>query len=382
MDETWWRSAHELDDDQRKLIEIPTDDGHYMVTGPPGCGKTNVLLLRASYLRSASLANSIVLVFTRTLREFIAAGSNLATMLPRAQISTHAAWTLDLLRKLGRPLQYTRCGLSHDEARAERCEAIETTIAQLQLRDDYYDAIFLDEVQDYLDREVKMLAALTRRLFVVGDGQQRIYDLNEGIHAALDVGCEERRLKFHYRMGRKICRVADQLLSTRDPYGLEAYSQYDEHELPSRVSTHPTAGLDEQLQLLEQNLDRQLRAYPEGWLGVFAVRRKTRDRVADYLSQTPLASNLIVQADDEESRVFDPEHRIVVSTLHAAKGTEYRCVHFVAADDFPHYTRQKAYTAVTRAKTTLDVYHSGPMDGAFESALAEPKVPDLNGILE
>lgn len=382
MDETWWRSAHELDDDQRTLIEIPTDEGHHMVTGPPGCGKTNILLLRASYLRSAGLANSVVLVFTRTLREFIAAGSNQATMIPRRQIYTHAAWTLDLLGKLGRPLQYTRCGLSHDDARAERCEAIETTVAQLRLREDYYDAVFLDEVQDYWDREIKILASLTRRLFVVGDVQQRIYDRNEGIQAAVDVGCEERRLQFHYRMGRKICRVADRLLSTRDRCTLEEYCQYDEHELPSRVSTHPTSGFDEQLQLLRQNLDRQLRAYPEGWLGVFAVRRDTRDRVAAYLSKTPLASHLIVQADDEDSRVFDPEHRIVVSTLHAAKGTEYRCVHFVAADDFPHYTREKAYTAITRAKTTLDVYHCGPVDGAFESALAEPKVPDLSGILE
>ena len=353
-----------------------------MVTGPPGCGKTNILLLRASYLRSAGLANSIALVFTRTLREFIAAGSNRATMVPREQIITHAAWTLDVLRKLGRPLQYTRCGLSHDEARAERCEAIETAVAQLQLRDDYYDAIFLDEVQDYWDREVKVLAALTRRLFVVGDVQQRIYDRNEGIHAALRVGCEERRLQFHYRMGRKICRVADRLRSTRDLISLEEYCQYDEHELPSRVSTHRTSGFEQQLPLLGHNLHRQLRAYPEGWLGVFAVRRDTRDRVAAYLSRTSLAGHLIVQADDEESRVFDPEHRIVVSTLHAAKGTEYRCVHFVAADDFPHYTREKAYTATTRAKTTLDVYNCGPMDGAFESALAEPKVPDLSGILK
>ena len=381
MDETWWRSAHELDDDQRALIEIPTDEGHYLVTGPPGCGKTNVLLLRAIYLRSSGLANGIVLVFTRALREFISAGSNPSTMIPSGQIDTHAGWTLDLLRKLGRPLEYTRLGLSHDEAREERCEALESAVSELSLRSDYYDAVFLDEVQDYWAREVTVLAGLTRRLFVVGDAGQRIYARNEGIQAAVDIGCEERVLRYHYRMGRKICRAADRLLSTQGTDRLEAYCQYDEHELPSRVSAHSMTDINSQLRLLERNLYLQLRAYPEGWLGVFTVLRETRDRIAEYLSQTGLASNLIIQADDGDSRTFDPVRRVVVSTLHSAKGTEYRCVHFVAADGFPYFTREKAFTGITRAKTTLDVYHSGHMEGALESALSEPRVPDLSGIL-
>ena len=124
-----------------------------------------------------------------------------------------------------------------------------------------------------------------------------------------------------------------------------------------------------------------MRAYPDEWLGVLAVRRETRDAVAQFLGETELGDSVGLQSENVDDRSFDPERRIVVSTLHSAKGTEFRCVHLVAADDFPYYTREKAFTAVTRAKTTLDVYHLGPLEGALEAALATPAVPDLNRIL-
>ena len=384
MDQTWWRSTQELDDDQRSLIEIPIADGNHLVTGPPGCGKTNILLLRASYLRSAGLGNCVILVFTRTLREFIAAGSNRPTMLPPDRIHTHAAWTLNLLHQLGQPFAPSQPDLPHDDARRERHLAIESAVQKAGLDDSYYDSILLDEVQDYWACEVELLSKLTRRLFTVGDNRQRIYDRNEGLQAALDIGCEEHRLSYHYRMGSRIFRAADQILSRQDDGRLESYCQYDDREQPSRVSIHPSVSFQEQLELLEKNLVSQLRAYPDELLGVFALRNRTVNQIAEFLDQTEqpeLVDNVLVQSIDEEDRAFDSERRVIVSTLHSAKGTEFRSVHFIDADDFPHFTREKAFTAITRAKTTLDVYHSHPMEGALESALAQPTTPNLNGIL-
>lgn len=384
MDQTWWRSTQELDNEQRSLIEIPTADGNHLVTGPPGCGKTNILLLRASYLRSAGLGNCIILVFTRTLREFIAAGSSRPTMLPPDRIHTHAAWTLNLLRQLGQPFEPSQPDLPHDDARRERHQAIERAVQRAGLDNSYYDSILLDEVQDYWACEVELLSRLTRRLFTVGDNRQRIYDRNEGLNAALNIGCEEHRLHYHYRMGSKICRAADQILSRQDDDRLENYCQYDDREQPSRVSVHPSGSLQEQLELLAKNIVGQLRAYPDQMLGVFALRNRTVNQIVEFLYQTEqseLVDNILVQSNEEEDRTFDSDCRVIVSTLHSAKGTEFRSVHFIAADDFPHFTREKAFTAITRAKTTLDVYHSQPMKGEFESALAQPTTPSLDGIL-
>lgn len=381
MDRTWWRSTRELDSDQRAVIEIPTDYGNHLITGPPGCGKTNVLLLRASYLRSAGFGNCAILVYTKALREFIATGSAKSTgMLPSERIQTHAAWTLSVLGKLGRKFEPSGEDLPYDEARTERHETLKAAVEEAGLGDDYYDSILVDEVQDYWACEVELLSRLTRRLFTVGDRKQRIYDRNEGVQAAVDVGCEERKLRNHYRMGGQICRVADRLLVTGREDALERYCQYDEHELPSRVAVYGGEDVDTQLERLKGNLEAQLRAYPDEWLGVLAVRGATRDDIAEFLRETELGDNVNLQASDAEDRSFDPGRRIVVSTLHSAKGTEFRCVHLLAADDFPYYTREKAFTAVTRAKTTLDVYHSGPLEGSLESALATRAVPNLNGI--
>ena len=383
MDQTWWRSLDELDDNQKGVIEISTANGNYLVTGPPGCGKTNILLLRAGYLRSAGHGNCVVLVFTRTLREFIATGSDRPSMLPANRIQTHAAWTLSLLGQIGRPFNPSRQDLSHDDARRERHEALESAINESDdLSEKYYDSILLDEVQDYWACEVYLLSRLTRRLFTVGDRRQRIYDRNEGVQSALDVGCEERTLQYHYRMGPKICRVADKLLPAGDDVSLEQNCQYDDRELPSRVSVHPSIPFEQQLRKLEENLHTQIRAYPDEWIGILVSRTRTVEKIADFLSQSELRDNVHVQSGEEENRTFDPERRIVVSTIHSSKGTEFRCVHFVAADDFPYFTREKAFTAVTRARTTLDIYHERPMEGPLESAVAEPRPPNLSRLFE
>lgn len=137
MDSTWWTSADQLDEDQRALIEIPADSGHIVVTGPPGCGKTNVLLLRASYLHRAGHRNCTLLVFTRALREFIVAGANRPKMVPAGRIQTHAKWSHDFLAALGRPFKPTRDDLDHDEARFERHEALERAIAEFGIGNEY-----------------------------------------------------------------------------------------------------------------------------------------------------------------------------------------------------------------------------------------------------
>ena len=74
--ETWWRELRDLDEAQRNVIALPPE-GSFLVIGPPGSGKTNLLLLRANYLTNSEHANLAIIVFTRTLREFIRAGGGL-----------------------------------------------------------------------------------------------------------------------------------------------------------------------------------------------------------------------------------------------------------------------------------------------------------------
>ena len=50
MNETWWVDPSQLDVDQKKVIRAGADQD-LLILGPPGSGKTNLLLLRDNYLR-------------------------------------------------------------------------------------------------------------------------------------------------------------------------------------------------------------------------------------------------------------------------------------------------------------------------------------------
>jgi len=73
MKGAWWVGKDDLDDDQRKIITLPPDSS-FMTIGPPGSGKTNLLVLRANYLFLAGIKNIQIIVFTRALCDFIAFG--------------------------------------------------------------------------------------------------------------------------------------------------------------------------------------------------------------------------------------------------------------------------------------------------------------------
>lgn len=70
----WWARREQLDACQVDLIEnLPLRQNH-LVLGPPGSGKTNVLLRRAQFVRTQGMPSVQVLSVTRPLTEFMKTG--------------------------------------------------------------------------------------------------------------------------------------------------------------------------------------------------------------------------------------------------------------------------------------------------------------------
>ena len=69
--------------------------------GPPGSGKTNLLLLRANYLTNRAHANLAVIVFNATFREFIRSGADRYDFDMR-NVQTSASLLDNLLREAGK----------------------------------------------------------------------------------------------------------------------------------------------------------------------------------------------------------------------------------------------------------------------------------------
>lgn len=372
MNQTWWRGPRDVDSDQVAIYSLPLDGSH-LVLGPPGSGKTNVLLLRAVYLTRGGRANLKVLSFSRSLVEFIRTGVRQNGKIPEERIQTIAAWQSKLYFDLtGRRFEYPG-GANHDGERRFRADALSEAIERAGITNTYLDAILVDEVQDLLAIEVDLISRLTKNLFFVGDSRQRIYQENEGIASARALGVREHTLQYHYRIGRKICSAADRILPGQP--ALAEFCQYDEVALPSSVNAQACASRNEQMRALVAKLETQLRAYPEEWLGVLAPKNRLLEDFEQFVRGTSIADKVVVHRNG--ARDFDPNRPIVAMTVYSAKGTEFRAVHLLGAEDFgPHYRRELGFTLVTRAKTVVDCYYTGSIDGSLLAALQEERVPD------
>src|SRR5882724_4334926 len=138
MKDAWWVDAKELNGEQRDVITLPPD-GSYLVTGPPGCGKTNLLVLRANYLTMRARANVLILVFTRTLQEFIRTGAQQYAF-PSSSVVTSRSWERSFLKEYGYDPNVQG---TFDQQRTELLVRLKDMVNVKKLGH-IYDAIFLD----------------------------------------------------------------------------------------------------------------------------------------------------------------------------------------------------------------------------------------------
>lgn len=380
-DTSWWVDANELDDEQSDVISLPPD-GSYLVVGPPGSGKTNLLLLRASYLVRAQRPNVVVLMFTRSLREFVVRGSSNYAF-SEDKVRTILRWEQDLLRDHG--IQVDRTGKTFDEIRREHAEQLIRVFNQKPALEHHLDCVLVDEVQDCLPEEIDLFFRSARNVFLVGDSRQEIYATN-GILEKLDGRVNKRELSRHYRNGEAICRAADTIGKNFGEPPLIGTCNYDETKAPSSVTFEACEDDAELAQNLAGRLSRQLKAYPDELLGVACPRNEDVNRVRAALTANNQTQPYLL----DEGELFNPldlEQRIYVCTMHDAKGLEFRALHLAFAE---HVSKMRstqkrlAFTAVTRAKTSLTVYSTAPLPGYLEQARDQasppkppPKVRDL-----
>ncbi|ETA51207.1 ATP-binding domain-containing protein [Ponticoccus alexandrii] len=381
MEASWWKNIADLDDDQKKAISLDEDEDH-LIVGPPGCGKTNLLLLRASYLHAKGVTNIKVLAFGRVLREFISAGTE---HYPFAadKVQTFFRWSYEVLAANGIQIEESD---NFDEVRARLFEGLKQ-IAEKGAAENVFDVVLLDEAQDYSAEEAEIISLFGARIFAVGDNNQRISEKTGALQRLEELGATRTDLKHHYRNGIKICRVADGIKNLLDNgAGMEATSNYDEASFPSTVDVFSGVDIEDQVAEAISRIKLQLQAYPGEMIGVLCPRAAELDRAAELLGESEIQRDIQVQRSGAYDAI-DPDRPVIVTTVQGAKGLEFRSVHMLAAEMLKRYPTQKnlTYTAVTRAKTSLVVYHNGGLAGYFEKGLnacsiskaVEPNLKDL-----
>ena len=141
---------------------------------------------------------------------------------------------------------------------------------------------------------------------------------------------------------------------------------------------------DEQFAKMAELIGVQLVAFNDDNIGVFAGTNDAIAELKERFDKTELA-DLVAYHGQEGGGSFSSDARIHVMTLHGSKGTEFRAVHIFAAEElhgFPLRRTKLAYTGITRARTALNVFRTGPTSTAIENAFAKPGLMDMDALFE
>jgi superfamily I DNA/RNA helicase len=382
MAATWWTKSEELDQKQLTVISLPAEGSH-LITGPAGCGKTNLLLLRAAYLHKSKISNVAVFTFGRVLREFLVAGSANYPF-SREKIQTYLRWGASLLNENG--ISFDEKG-EFEKVRASLLEKLRDLAAK-KLTRNIYDCILLDEAQDYSEEEIEVISSFADTIFAVGDSRQQITNMNGGLEKLKEMCDSHTILNDHYRNGRTICRLADGILNELDSeHGMEASSKYNEVEFESSVRVAGGLSIAAQAQSCVKEIQTQLTAYPGELIGILCPRQDELEGAWSVVSSSAIGAHCQIQRFMGGYTSFDPSKRVILTTIHGAKGLEFRALHLLGMDKITKFRTQKrmSYTAVTRCKTSLRIYHETDLPGYFEKGLsavagvspAKPTVDDL-----
>jgi superfamily I DNA and RNA helicase len=382
MQGTWWKNFEQLDADQQQFAILPPN-GKYVISGPPGCGKTNLLLLRAKFTVKSQLHNILFITYAKCLADFIRSG--IGTYFERDQVVTYWAWAWQHVNN------YYPEGLEEfkrlfslqkdNEKRAGLLELLRRAYDNAPSHT-LYDAIFIDEAQDLSKEEIEEIAKLSPRVTIAGDRRQGIYK-QDGMSVA---GFTPVEIKFHYRIGRRICDVADKLLPplddeptlsdfcryTSDPYG-EADAELFQH-----------ASSDQQYEALTERLQRQLRTYRGEMLGVFFPKKDMVGEFRDYIAEHQISPYIAFHDLSDDNHSFSSAKPIHAMTIHGSKGAEFRAVHIMRGESlkWPLHHREIIFTAVTRAKTSLSLHYTGFLPPVIKTAFAAPSIPTPADLFE
>jgi superfamily I DNA/RNA helicase len=383
MRTSWWRSKNELVPEQLDFIKLPAQ-GRYSLVGPPGSGKTNLLLLRAQFIAGTGERNVLIITYSKALCDFIRSGIGKSGLIAADQVKTFHSWAgSHIIDQLG--FGAMAKGGSFDEAtRVEIVEKLKAANAKLP-SSRVYSAIFVDEAQDLSVEELELLLCLSDKVCICGDVRQGIYD-QDGLSVATKLNLSQHVLTSHFRIGQRIAQVADKLMPPADgSVGLEATANYN-----PKIQGTATAKMNHLSSRVEQfaemvaSIRIQLVAFNDDSIGVFAGTKATISELKERFDATDLAGLVAYHNGDGEAS-FSSDKRIHVMTLHGAKGTEFRAVHIFGAEElreFPLRRTKLAYTGITRAKTALNIFRTGATSRALENAFAEASHMDVDDLFE
>ncbi|MDP2076036.1 DEAD/DEAH box helicase [Hydrogenophaga sp.] len=365
-------------DIQQEQLARSLGDGHRVIHGVAGSGKTMLLGYRAEHLAKAHTAASkpiLMLCYNEPLAKQLARVMAAKGIADRVHAVHFHKWCRDQLVAFGQTLPDPRMPVG--AKMADMVQRVINGVDRQQIPSGQYQAVLIDEGHDFAPEWLKLITQMvdpaTNSLLVLYDDAQSIYERSRSKQFSFkSVGIQAQGrttiLKINYRNTRQILQtaslVAADLLTAEDK---------DEDGIPMlkpvSCGRDGEAPLIIRLPSLRAEATRVAEllgaAHQEGhaWgdMAIICRHYSEMDECAGVLRQRGLPHQVRKGAGS-----FDPAaDTIKVLTMHASKGLEFPVVALVGAGNMPargEDEREEAklfYVGATRATQRLIIGMGG-----------------------
>ena len=358
----------EIHDDDHEAIARNCCSGCHIIKGPSGSGKTLILVHKAAFLRHyrPEIKNILFLCYNITLvnyvkrlltRKGVALGPGGVEVYPFHELCSLI---------IGEKIEYEQ----EDSDYYELIE--EETLARLRTHTKRYDAVLVDEGQDFSAGMAEIVFALAdpnmRNLTVAVDEGQNIYG-RDAVWNRQPLGkLRTDEISGMYRNSTEIARFALTFIGKKEKSDFKVRSMSCETHGP-KPELEQFKDFDRILTFVADRI-KKLHAHGEYPLSEFAVLYTKRSLAQQDTASAPelvmsvLESRGImsqwVSEDYRAKRAYDiTTDKVSVSTIHSAKGLDYACVFLLGLDGLPSASwsevqiRKLVYVGITRARHRL-----------------------------
>ena len=325
-------------DMQQEQIARSLGEGHRIIRGVAGSGKTLILAFRAEYLARGATRPVLILCYANGIAGRLEDAMQARGVEHRVQVLTFHGWCYRMLRTYGIPAPSERDYPDYAARLAASVAEVVKAVDQGHIPMEQYDAVLIDEAHDFepqwLALAARMVNPRTKALMVVYDDIQAIYKGRERpVWKQLGIEATGRTtvLKVNYRNTAQIVAFARRFAA--DVIGAPGTTADDEHPvlLPEDAGRQGLAPDVRQCVSIEAEthcvaewfLDRKKAGYewpqmaclyPEHWIG---------EKVAQILTKHGVPIDM---AKNNRNRVSARRMAVRLLSMHTAKGLEWPCV--------------------------------------------------------
>ncbi len=375
---------------QQEQLARSIGDGHRVIHGVAGSGKTMILGYRAEYLaKSVSARPVLVLCYNEPLAVKLASIITAKGLADRVQVRHFHKWCREQLVAFGQTLPAN--DLSVEARMREMVERVIAGVDRGQIPSGQYQAILIDEGHDFRPEWLKLATQMidpeTNSLLLLYDDAQNIYARarrRDFSFKSVGIQAQGRTtvLKINYRNTRQILQtaglIAADLLVDNRPGGSvgsgdsSKSSEGDDvipllrpvscgRDGPAPIVIRLPSLQDEALKIAELLSAAHEEGHAWGDMAVICRRWSVMDSCANVLRRCRLPHQVRKGAGN-----FDPTaDTIKLLTMHASKGLEFPVVALMGVGQMPAAGEDATeearlfYVGATRATERLILTVSG-----------------------